>query len=148
MKDLNGFRVFCLVVENQGFTDAAKSLGVSVPTVSRRIGKLEKQLGVQLVHRTPRHFSITAAGHKYYEHCKQMLAQAKAADEQMAFIKGTPSGTLTISCVPIAQSLISQAIPPFNERYPAVRTFITVTEREPDHGEHFDVSHSHQARLI
>ena len=70
--------VFVAVVENGGFSAAARSLGVSKSAVSKRINQLEAHLGVRLLHRTTRKLSLTEAGERYFEHAAQALTDLLA----------------------------------------------------------------------
>ena len=54
--------VFIQVADSRSFSEAARRLGVSQPSVSRQIGALEENLGVRLLQRTTRRISLTEAG--------------------------------------------------------------------------------------
>lgn len=59
MQDLNDLYIFSHVVEQNGFTGAAKALGVARSSICRRVNQLEERLGVRLVQRTTRLFAVT-----------------------------------------------------------------------------------------
>ena len=59
---LQDLQAFLHVAENRSFTTAAARLDVPTSTLSRRVARLEKQLGVQLLHRTTRDVSPTHTG--------------------------------------------------------------------------------------
>ncbi|MFB3104324.1 MAG: LysR family transcriptional regulator, partial [Pseudomonadales bacterium] len=65
MRRFGAIPVFVAVVENGGFTAAARTLGISKSAVSKRINQLEAHLGVRLLHRTTRKLSLTEAGERY-----------------------------------------------------------------------------------
>jgi DNA-binding transcriptional LysR family regulator len=75
MDQLLAMRVFCAIVEAQGFSAAAERLDSTHSSVSRQLKNLEAALGVQLLNRTTRRFSLTAAGQRYYEACIDILAR-------------------------------------------------------------------------
>jgi len=60
--DLNDLYYFAKVVEHQGFSAAARALGVPKSKISRRIAELEKRLGTQLLYRSTRKLHITEIG--------------------------------------------------------------------------------------
>ena len=62
---------------------------------------LEERLGVRLIQRTTRHFSVTEVGQTYYEHCKAMLVEAEAAQEAIEVTRGEPRGIVRMTC-PVA----------------------------------------------
>ena len=61
-EDILGMAFFARVVEARSFSDAARSLGVSKSAVSARVSRLERSLGVRLLHRTTRRLALTADG--------------------------------------------------------------------------------------
>lgn len=74
--ELRVLRYFVAVAENLHFGRAAKALHISQPSLSVQIRKLERQLHVQLLERTSRAVSLTAAGETLLEEARSLLAQA------------------------------------------------------------------------
>ena len=66
--DLNATRMFVAVVQAGSLSAAAIRLGIPLPTLSRRIRDLERQLKVQLLARSARGTKLTDAGARLYEH--------------------------------------------------------------------------------
>lgn len=62
---LKQMRYFCAVVDAGGFTRAADEIYVSQSAISQQVGALEKELGVQLLNRKGRSFTLTAAGEHF-----------------------------------------------------------------------------------
>ena len=81
MQDLNDLYFFAQVVDHGGFAAAARALGMPRSRLSRRIALLEDRLGVRLIQRSTRRFSVTEIGQDYYRHCVAMLVEADAAQE-------------------------------------------------------------------
>src|SRR5215471_5287579 len=94
MQDLNDLYIFSKVVDHNGFTGAARALGVARSSICRRVGQLEDRLGIRLVQRNTRHFSVTELGMELHGHCAKMVAEATAAYERVARAKATPSGLI------------------------------------------------------
>ncbi len=84
MAELDEIRTFVEVVESGGFGRAAKRLGVSKSIVSRRIARLEADLGTRLVSRTTRGISPTEAGLELKERGARILADLAEARELVA----------------------------------------------------------------
>lgn len=101
MHDLNDLYYYVHVVDHGGFAAAGRALGVPKSKLSRRIAALEERLGVRLIQRSTRHFSVTEIGQTYYEHCKAMLVEADAAQEAIEVTRTQPRGLVRMSC-PIA----------------------------------------------
>jgi len=140
MHDLNDLYIFCHVVEHNGFTGAARALGVARSSICRRVNQLEERLGVRLVQRTTRRFTVTDIGTEFHGYCVKMVAEAKAAYEHVACALATPAGIIRVSCPPIiGQLLIAPLIPQFVEKNPQVRIALEATERRIDMEENFDL---------
>lgn len=130
MQDLNDMLFFAEVVERGGFTAASYSLGIPKSRLSRRISELEQELGVRLLQRTTRKLSLTEVGETYLRHCISMREEAQAASDAVAQVKGTPRGTVRVSCpVTLAQSVLGELMPVFLERNPEVKLEMLVLNR-------------------
>lgn len=78
-KELYRMAVYAKVVENRSFSAAAKKLGLGRSVVSQHIRSLEDGLGVRLINRNTRSFSLTDDGDRFFQHCVHMLETAEAA---------------------------------------------------------------------
>ncbi|MFT3731735.1 MAG: LysR family transcriptional regulator [Hyphomicrobium sp.] len=94
---LQNMKVFAAVVELRGFSQAARSLGLSVPTVSRKIAELEDHLGSQLLMRTTRAVSTTDNGQRFYENVRKILDTVSEAESMASGESKTPKGRLAIA---------------------------------------------------
>lgn len=101
MQDLNDLLYFAQVVDHRGFAPASRALAVPKSKLSRRIAALEERLGVRLIQRSTRRFSVTEVGETFYRHCKAMLVEAQAAQDAVEQATGEPRGLVRVSC-PIA----------------------------------------------
>src|ERR1700722_16198968 len=72
------------VVDLNGFSAAARSLGVPKAAISRSVADLEKALGVRVLERTTRRIALTAAGRLIYPHAKRVVAEVEAARGMIA----------------------------------------------------------------
>ena len=79
--DLEDVRTFVDVADAGGVSSAARRLGVSKSIVSRRLFRLEAELGVQLLARTTRGAALTEAGVTFREHAARVRAEIDAALE-------------------------------------------------------------------
>ncbi|MGV2480064.1 UNVERIFIED_CONTAM: LysR family transcriptional regulator, partial [Salmonella enterica subsp. enterica serovar Weltevreden] len=66
MQDLNDLSFYAQVVDHGGFAPAGRALGQPKSKLSRRIALLEDRLGVRLIQRSSRRFSVTEIGQTYY----------------------------------------------------------------------------------
>ncbi|MDH5392081.1 MAG: LysR substrate-binding domain-containing protein [Gammaproteobacteria bacterium] len=115
-------QVFISVADSGSFSESARRLGLSQPSISRQVNKLEEHLGVRLLQRTTRRLSLTEAGQVYYEKAQQIQRDVIEADQSISGFKDTPSGLLRIS-TPLtwAEILITPYLGEFLQRYPEVK---------------------------
>ncbi len=84
MFDLEDLQTFVEVADAGGLTPAARRLGLSKSIVSRRLVRLEEDLGVQLLARTTRGAALTEAGATFREHASRVVTELVAARDALA----------------------------------------------------------------
>lgn len=133
MELLNDMALFVEVVNAKGFRGAAEATGVPNSTVSRRIGLLEKAIGLRLLHRTTRRVELTEAGQIYYQRCRRIVDEARIAHEQLGELLAQPSGLLRASLpVDFATIYLAPIITAFAQRYPGISFDFDLTARRVD----------------
>ena len=133
MQDLNDLFYFSQVVDQGGFSAAARVLDIPKSRLSRRISQLEARLGVRLLQRTTRRLRLTTAGERYLHYCREMTASARAAEEAMRQLQTQPSGPVVVSCpISIAQQLLAPLLPEFMDTWPEVSIQMLATNRRVD----------------
>ena len=121
------------VVESGGFTAASRRTGTPQSTISRRIAALERRLGQTLLSRTTRRLELTEPGQRVFDHAKQMLAHAEAAQGAMAELLSDPSGLLRVTApLVLGQALLTETISRFLADHPAIRLTLEWTARAID----------------
>ena len=81
MDTLTRMRAFIDVVEAEGFSAAARKIGRSKALLSKYVRELEDELGALLLNRTTRQFSLTEAGHTYYQRASEILREVESLQE-------------------------------------------------------------------
>lgn len=120
--DLNDTLVFVRVVQDGGFSAAARGLQLPKTTVSRRVQELEARLGVQLLHRTTRRIGLTEAGALYFEHCKEIASRLDDAESAVSQLSNGPRGLLRVTLpYSFGVTWIAPLIPGFRALYPDVK---------------------------
>ena len=113
--------VLARVVDLNGFSAAARSLGVPKAAVSRAVADLERALGVRVLERTTRRLSLTAAGRIVYPHAKRVVDEAETAQSQIARLRSPPAGPLRVAADPAyGRVLLAPLVPRFLESFPEV----------------------------
>ncbi|HDZ2453954.1 TPA: LysR family transcriptional regulator [Klebsiella pneumoniae] len=124
---------FVEVVKAKSFRGAAEALGMPNSTLSRKIGELEKTIGLRLLHRTTRKIELTEAGQIYYDRCRRIVDEARLAHEQLGTMLANPEGLLRISLpADLAIVVLSPIICQFSERYPGISFDFDLTPRNVD----------------
>ena len=101
---------------------AAKSCGVSQPTLSAQLRKLEASLGVELVERGTRPLLLTDAGSQVVQRARNILAEAEAIENISRDGIDPASGRLSLGFFPsLGPYLLPHVIPVIRDRYPRLR---------------------------
>lgn len=125
--------MFVAVADAGGLTGAARALGVSVPTVSRGLKRLEARLGAALFHRTSRRLSLTALGAEALPAARALLAGAEALEERLAEARGTPGGLVRLAApMDFGRAHLAPLLPPFLARWPDIRIALDLDDRRQD----------------
>ena len=123
---------FVKVVEQGGFSSAARQLNLATSVVTSHVKSLEERLGVRLLNRTTRNVSLTEAGRAYYERCVQILSEIENAEEAAQVLQSKPRGILRLNTSPGIPAVIASSIAEYNDLYPDVTIHLTVTSRMLD----------------
>lgn len=131
--DLDDLRSFALVVRNGGFSAAERATGEARGKLSKRVAKLERELGARLLERSTRNVRITEVGRQVYRQC-EVIAESLAATRAIAeHAREDVSGLLRITCPPgLARFLGADRLASFLARYPLVRIDMHLTSRRVD----------------
>ena len=133
VRDLNDLYYFAQVVDHGGFAPAGRALGVPKSKLSRRIALLEESLGVRLIQRSTRRFSVTDIGQEYYRHCMAMLVEAEAAQEAVERSRSEPCGVVNLSCpIALLHARVGSMLATFMAVNPRVEIHLDATNRRVD----------------
>jgi len=140
--ELDDLRGFVEVVESAGFNRAAKRLGISKSVVSRRIARLEADLGVRLLSRTTRGISPTEAGLEFKMRSERILAELGDAREAVAHQGGEVVGRLRLSApLSFGVRYVTPILTQMAERHPRLEMDVSYSDRMVDLiGERFDAA--------
>ena len=142
MVELGDVRSFVEVVESGGFGRAARRLGISKSMVSRRIARLETDLGTRLLSRTTRGLSPTEAGLEFKTRSERILAELDAAREAVARQGGAVVGRLRLS-VPLSFGVrhVAPVLAELARRHPRLEMDVSYSDRIVDLiGERYDAA--------
>ena len=121
---------FATVVDQGGFTDAARKMGISKSAVSKHVSSLEARLGARLLNRTTRRVSPTEIGLVYYDRARRVLNDAGEADSIVTAMQSAPSGVLRMSvATDFGVSLLSPVLDEFLMEFPEISVNMVLKNR-------------------
>ncbi|MEY8040335.1 MULTISPECIES: LysR family transcriptional regulator [Saccharopolyspora] len=119
--DLRLVEYFIAVIDHGSVTKAAKALYIAQPSLSQAIRTLERQLGVQLFHRTGRQLVLTADGHAFAGPARRILHDVGRARSAVDAVRGRSSGQLDISTLAtLAADPLPELAGRFRQQHPGV----------------------------
>ncbi len=131
--DLVDVLSFVRVVETGSFARAAERMGLSKPVLSRRVARLEEQLGARLLTRTARGAQPTDIGQSYYARAANILAELEAAQEVVAEAVTQVAGPIRLSA-PLSFGImhLAAALTDFAALHPKVELDVEYDDRAVD----------------
>jgi len=140
--DVEDLRSFVEVVESGGFNRAARRLGISKSMVSRRIARMEAELGARLLSRTTRGISPTEAGLEYKARSERILAELEEARETVARQGGGAVGRLRLAApLSFGVRYLVPLLGELAERHPRLEIDVAFSDHVVDLiGERFDAA--------
>lgn len=133
MFDWNDLR-YLLAVAREGSTlSAAKALGVSQPTVQRRIAALEERIDRKLVEHHPTGYRLTELGKALFPYAVDVERSVEAFQRQLMSAGEELTGTLRVTCPEgMASRLLAPVIEAFRQKHPELRVDLIMTDRRLD----------------
>jgi DNA-binding transcriptional LysR family regulator len=137
--DWDDLRVFLTLAREGSLTTAARSLGVSHPTVARRVRALEERIGARLFDRLPDRFVPTSAGEELLGDTQAMERAAESIHRRSASLTDTARGVVRVSAGEAMAALIARHLPWLRARLKhiefelnASHTLANLSRREAD----------------
>lgn len=138
-------KYFISVVECNSFTEAAEQCYISQSAISQQIRSLEKELGVELIHRENRRFTLTPAGEYFYEQSKGILNEVEDIRRETFRIGKDKEMELKIGYLRCYSGQeLHQAVAEFSRLYPEVSIHIV----NGTHEELYDLLRFGRADLV
>jgi DNA-binding transcriptional LysR family regulator len=131
--NLEDAALFIRVAELGTLSAAAKERNEPVSQVSRAIVRIEKSLGVRLLHRTTHGLSLTDEGDTFLTHARRMLDTAAELDAELSGRLSGPSGWVRVAVSPIlAQMVIAPSLASLYKKHPKLHIDIAADDRAID----------------
>lgn len=142
LPDFEALAIFARIVEHGSFSEAARVLGLSRPTVSKAVSRLEQATGTALFNRTSRRLSLTETGERVLSHAVKLLGEGEAAEAELRRAAHHPHGVLRVTApIGFGLSHIAPLLPAFLSRFEDIELAMTYTDEQLDLiGGGFDVA--------
>lgn len=125
--------LFVRVVDEGSFSRVAEKLELTNSVVSKRIGRLEKTLNVQLLYRTTRKLSLTDAGQALYGKARLAKLALQDAEDAVTGYGDEIKGTIKVTAPDVsARLLLSHAVATFCQKYPGVEIELSISNQFVD----------------
>jgi DNA-binding transcriptional LysR family regulator len=109
------------VVQAGSFSAAARQLGLPTSTISTRVSRLERRLGITLLQRTTRRLNLTESGTVYYQHASLGLGYMLEAEAAVDEARQQPQGKLKITApADLGDQLLAGLIERTQAEFPAL----------------------------
>lgn len=127
--EISDLRLFTRIVAAGSLSEAARRTFSSLPAVSRRLAALEERLGVRLIDRGPRRFTLTDEGAAFHERAVAILRDIDDAEAAASAQARQPRGYLRVGThLEIGRRRIAPLIGEFTSRYPAITVELVLTD--------------------
>ncbi len=131
--DLNRAVIFIRVVEEGGFSAAARALRLPKSSVSRSVALLEEELGARLLQRSTRKVALTEAGTAFYGRASRGIADIHDAAVAVADLQGSLRGPIRVTApVDVGVWMLAPLVARFVELHPAVHIDVVLASRLVD----------------
>jgi DNA-binding transcriptional LysR family regulator len=142
MDRLEAMSVFVAAANEGSLSAAGRRLRMPLPTVSRKLGELEKQLGTRLMTRTTRQLTLTDAGREYLTACREILDRVDEADRAAAGVHAEPRGELVVAAPLVFGRLhVLPVVAEYLDQHPEVTVRLVLSDRNANLlEEHVDVA--------
>lgn len=125
--------MFAKVAEEGSFAAASRVMGVSVPTVSRAVARLEERLGGRLFNRTSRQLALTEFGASVAAKAGEIYRQAEEAESEALELSVQPRGQVRLA-VPMSFGLrwVAPLMPQLMRQYPELSIDLHLSDASVD----------------
>jgi LysR family transcriptional regulator, carnitine catabolism transcriptional activator len=125
------FEILIAAAASESFSAAAQRLGISQPSLSESIRRIEREIGARLFERTTRSLKLTDEGRSATAVAREAVRDFKRALDRLSARTGERQGRITIAALPsVACAALPAAIEEFQRQHPAIRVVLHDVQHE------------------
>jgi DNA-binding transcriptional LysR family regulator len=133
LPDFEGLAMFAKVVEERSYAGAARSMGVSVATVSRAVSRLEDRLGGRLFNRSSRRLALTDFGRGLADRAGRLYAEAEEIEHVARETARRPRGLVRLAApMSFGTRWVAPILPDFFRHYPDIAVDLHLSDEQVD----------------
>jgi DNA-binding transcriptional LysR family regulator len=133
LPDFEGLAMFAKVVEERSYAGAARSMGVSVATVSRAVARLEDRLGGRLFNRSSRRLGLTDFGHRLADRAARLYIEAEEIEHVALEAARRPRGLVRLAApMSFGTRWVAPILPDFFRHYPDIAVDLHLSDEQVD----------------
>lgn len=131
--EISDLRLFTRMVAAGSLSETARRAYSSLPAMSRRLAALEARLGVRLIKRGPRRFTLTEEGSMLYERAVHILGEIDEAEAEASAKSKIPRGHLRVGApLQIGRQRIAPLVADFTTQYPSIQVELLLNDAKLD----------------
>lgn len=121
-------KTFIAVAEKKSFSEAAKILFVTQPTITSQIKALEEELNTKLFERTTKKVEMTESAVILYKYAREIIRLSDSAQKEIVKIEDIMHGDLSMGCsLTIGEYILPLYLKKFKELYPLIRMNVAIS---------------------
>lgn len=126
---LRNLQTFLAIVDEGGFSAAARRLGITQPSVSEQVRALEEHFGQPLFARPARNARLTVAGQRVREQATRVVLALETLERDLEALRDGTGGVLTLVASPVpGESVVPSLLPVFHARHPGSIVRLTIAD--------------------
>jgi LysR family transcriptional regulator, transcriptional activator of the cysJI operon len=120
-------KTFIAVAEKKSFSEAAKILYVSQPTITSQVKALEEELNTKLFERTTKKVAMTQSAHVLLKYAKEIVRLSDSAQKEILQMENTINGDLSMGCsLTIGEYILPDFLKRFIDSYPLIQMSVKI----------------------
>lgn len=121
-------KTFITVADKKSFSEAARILYLSQPTITSHIKSLEEHLNTTLFERTTKQIQMTESANVLYRYAKEIIKLTESAEKEIFILSEKMYGDLNIACsLTIGENVLPQMLGRFKSEFPLIQMSVDIT---------------------